>query len=333
VSKISLSDLNFKYGTSKNQILKNKQPAGKELCWKNWPLPLLMSQKKARRWGVFFKSMTFAYLAIVLAMVIYPNFEAEIGAQSQHTAVIDVLGMIAEGEPANADSIIEGLRDALKDKNTKGVILNINSPGGSAVQSAYVFEEIRRQKVKHPDMPIYSVVGDMCASGGYYIASASDKIYVSQASIIGSIGVIMNGFGFTHVMEKLGVERRLLTAGTHKAMLDPFSPENQQESKHMQTLLDQVHQQFITAVKLGRGDRLKETPEMFSGLVWTGEQGVNLGLADGFGSVDSVARDIIGTDETVNFTQNERLIDRLAGKFGASFAHAISTAIKSIDLQ
>jgi protease IV len=277
--------------------------------------------------------MTFAYLAIVLAMVIYPNFEAEIGAQSQHTAVIDVLGMIAEGEPANADSIIEGLRDALKDKNTKGVILNINSPGGSAVQSAYVFEEIRRQKVKHPDMPIYSVVGDMCASGGYYIASASDKIYVSQASIIGSIGVIMNGFGFTHVMEKLGVERRLLTAGTHKAMLDPFSPENQQESKHMQTLLDQVHQQFITAVKLGRGDRLKETPEMFSGLVWTGEQGVNLGLADGFGSVDSVARDIIGTDETVNFTQNERLIDRLAGKFGASFAHAISTAIKSIDLQ
>jgi protease IV len=292
-----------------------------------------MSKKKARRWGVFFKSMTFAYLAIVLAMVIYPNFEAEIGAQSQHTAVIDVLGMIAEGEPANADSIIEGLRDALKDKNTKGVILNINSPGGSAVQSAYVFEEIRRQKVKHPDMPIYSVVGDMCASGGYYIASASDKIYVSQASIIGSIGVIMNGFGFTHVMEKLGVERRLLTAGTHKAMLDPFSPENQQESKHMQTLLDQVHQQFITAVKLGRGDRLKETPEMFSGLVWTGEQGVNLGLADGFGSVDSVARDIIGTDETVNFTQNERLIDRLAGKFGASFAHAISTAIKSIDLQ
>ncbi|MDD2738407.1 MAG: signal peptide peptidase SppA [Methylomonas lenta] len=290
-------------------------------------------QKKARRWGVFFKSITFAYLAIVLAMVIYPNFEAEIGVQSQHTAVIDVLGMIAEGEPANADSIIEGLRDALKDKNTKGVILNINSPGGSAVQSAYVFEEIRRQKVKHPDMPIYSVVGDMCASGGYYIASASDKIYVSQASIIGSIGVIMNGFGFTNVMEKLGVERRLLTAGAHKAMLDPFSPENQQESKHMQTLLDQVHQQFITAVKLGRGDRLKETPEMFSGLVWTGEQGVNLGLADGFGSVDSVARDIIGTDETVNFTQNERLIDRLAGKFGASFAHAISTAIKSIDLQ
>lgn len=290
-------------------------------------------QKKARRWGVFFKSMTFAYLAVVLALVIYPNFEAEIGSESQHVAVIDVLGMIAEGESANAESIIEGLQDALKDKNTKGVILNINSPGGSAVQSAYVFEEIRRQKVKHPDVPIYSVVADMCASGGYYIASASDKIYVSQASIIGSIGVIMNGFGFTDVMEKLGVERRLLTAGMHKAMLDPFSPENQQESKHMQTLLDQVHQQFIAAVKLGRGDRLKETPEMFSGLVWTGEQGVNLGLADGFGSVDSVARDVIGTEEKVNFTPNERLIDRLAGKFGASFAQAISVAIKSINLQ
>lgn len=290
-------------------------------------------QKKARRWGVFFKSLTFAYLAVVLAMVIYPNFEADMGTQSQHTAVIDVLGMIAEGEPANADSIIEGLREALKDKNTKGVVLNINSPGGSAVQAAYVFEEIRRQKVKHPDIPVYSVVSDMCASGGYYIASASDKIYVSQASIIGSIGVIMNGFGFTSVMEKLGVERRLLTAGTHKAMLDPFSPENQQESKHMQTLLDQVHQQFIAAVKQGRGDRLKEIPEMFSGLVWTGEQGVNLGLADDFGSVDSVARDVIGAEEKVNFTPTQRLIDRLAGKFGASFAHAISTMVKSIDLQ
>lgn len=284
-------------------------------------------QKKARRWGVFFKCLMFAYLTVVLALVIYPNFEADMGTQSQHTAVIDVLGMIAEGEPANADSIIEGLRDALKDKNTKGVVLNINSPGGSAVQAAYVFAEIRRQKNKHPDIPIYSVVSDMCASGGYYIASASDKIYVSQASIIGSIGVIMNGFGFTSVMEKLGVQRRLLTAGVHKAMLDPFSPENQQENNHMQTLLDQVHEQFIAAVRQGRGDRLKETPEMFSGLVWTGEQGVDLGLADDFGSVDSVAREVIGAEEKVNFTPSQRLIDRLAGKFGASFAHAISAML------
>ncbi|QPK65060.1 signal peptide peptidase SppA [Methylomonas sp. LL1] len=290
-------------------------------------------QKKARRWGIFFKFLTFAYLAVALGLLVYPRFEAEISSGKQHAAVIDVLGMIAEGESANATTVIEGLRDAVKDKNTKGIILNINSPGGSAVQSAYIYDEIRRQKAEHPDMPIYSVVGDMCASGGYYIASASDKIYVSQASLIGSIGVIMNGFGFSNVLEKLGVERRLLTAGEHKALLDPFSPVKEQETKHMQSLLDQVHQQFIAAVKQGRGDRLKETPDMFSGLVWTGEEGVKLGLADDFGSVDSVAREVIGTEEQLNFTPQERLIDRLAGKFGASFAHALGTAVKSINFQ
>lgn len=293
----------------------------------------LDEQRKTRRWGIFFKLMTFSYLAVVLALVAYPNFEAEMTATKQHAAVIDVFGMIAEGEAANADTIIEGLRDAVKDKNTKGIILNINSPGGSAVQSAYIYDEIRRQKVEHPDMPIYAVVGDMCASGGYYIAAASDKIYVSHASIIGSIGVIMNGFGFTNVLEKLGVERRLLTAGEHKAMLDPFSPLKSQEAKHMQSLLDQVHQQFITAVKQARGDRLKETPEMFSGLVWTGEESVRLGLADDFGSVDSVARQVFGTEEKLNFTPQERLIERLAGKMGASFAHAMGTMVNSINFQ
>lgn len=290
-------------------------------------------QKKARRWGVFFKFMTFAYLAAVTALWVYPQFEADMVAGQEHAAVVDVLGMIAEGEAANADTVIEGLRDAIKDKNTKGIILNINSPGGSAVQSAYVYDEIRRLKTEHPDVPIYSVVGDMCASGGYYIASASDKIFVSQASIIGSIGVIMNGFGFANVLEKLGVERRVLTAGEHKAFMDPFSPLNAVETKHMQAMLDQVHQQFIDAVKVARGDRLKQTPDMFSGLVWSGEEGVKLGLADGFGSVDSVAREVLGTDEKVNFTPHERLLDRLAGKFGASFAHAFGTAVKNIELR
>lgn len=290
-------------------------------------------QKKTRRWSVFFKLLTFAYLAVGLGMFVYPRFDAKISTQTEHAAVIDVQGMIVEGDSANADSIINGLRDAIKDTNTKGIILNINSPGGSAVQSAYVYDEIRRQKAEHPDMPIYAVVGDMCASGGYYIASAADKIFVNQASLIGSIGVLMNGFGFSNVLEKLGVERRLLTAGEHKAMLDPFSPVNQQEAKHMQGLLDQVHQQFITAVKQGRGDRLKQTTDMFSGLVWTGEEGVKLGLADGFGSVDTVARDILGTEEKVNFTPQERLLDRLAGKFGATFAHAIGLSVKSIQLQ
>ncbi len=287
-------------------------------------------QKAARRWGIFFKLLTFAYLTVALGIVIYPKFKDGIDSTTaEHVAIVDVLGQIVEGEAASADTVIEGLRDAAKDKNTKGIILNINSPGGSPVQSAYIYDEIRRLKAQHPQLPIYAVVGDMCASGGYYVASATDKIFVNQASIIGSIGVIMNGFGFTSVLDKLGVERRLLTAGQHKAMLDPFSPVNQQESKHMQSLLDQVHQQFIGAVREGRGKRLKETdaPEMFSGLIWTGTEGVRLGLADDFGSVDSVARDQLGTEEKVNFTPQERLIDRLAGKFGASFGHAIASSL------
>jgi protease IV len=314
----------------------HKQPGWEKDIVEKLAFAALNEQKTTRRWGIFFKLLTFAYLVAVLGIAIYPRFKDEISTSGkQHAAVVDVLGVIAEGEAANADTVIEGLRDAVKDKNTKGIILNINSPGGSPVQSAYIFDEIRRLKKQHPDLPIYSVVGDMCASGGYYIASAADKIYVNQASIIGSIGVIMNGFGFTNVLEKLGVERRLLTAGEHKAMLDPFSPAKEQETKHMQSLLDQVHQQFISAVREGRGNRLKEveTPDMFSGLVWTGTEGVKLGLADDFGSVDSVAREALGTEEKLNFTPREKLIDRLAGKFGASFGHAISSLAQTAKLQ
>lgn len=293
----------------------------------------LTEQRNARRWGIFFKLLTFGYLVAVLMIAVYPQMETNKHGGEQHVAIIDVLGMIAEGEAANADSIIDGLREAAKDSNTKGIILNINSPGGSAVQAAYVFDEIRRQKAEHPNLPIYSVVGDICASGGYYIAAASDKIYVSPASLIGSIGVVMNGFGFSNVLEKLGVERRLMTAGEHKAMLDPFSPVKQQETQHMQSLLDQVHQQFIGAVRQGRGERLKETPDMFSGLIWSGEQSVELGLADAFGSVDSVARNDLGVEETINFTPQEHLIDRLAGKFGAAFGHSIAMAFRNVPLQ
>ncbi len=317
-------------------IIDHNKPGWEKDIVEKLAFAALNEQKTTRRWGIFFKLLTFAYLIALLGIAIYPRFKDEISSSGkQHAAVVDVLGVIAEGEAANANTVIEGLRDAAKDKNTKGIILNINSPGGSPVQSAYIFDEIRRLKKQHPDLPIYSVVGDMCASGGYYIASASDKIYVNQASIIGSIGVIMNGFGFTHVLEKLGVERRLLTAGAHKAMMDPFSPENEVETKHMQAMLDQVHQQFISAVREGRGNRLKEaeTPDMFSGLVWTGTEGVKLGLADDFGSVDSVARDTLGTEEKLNFTPQERLIDRLAGKFGASFGHAISSLAHTTTLQ
>ncbi|MCK5897729.1 MAG: signal peptide peptidase SppA [Methylococcales bacterium] len=297
-------------------------------------LAAVVEQRRSRRWANFFKSLMFLYLIGILMVMVYPLMDKELsGGGKPHTAVIDILGVIAETEDANAEDIIKGLRAAAKNKQTKGIILNINSPGGSPVQSAYIYDEIRLIKAKYPKLPIYSVVGDICASGGYYIAAASDKIFVNPASIIGSIGVIMNGFGFVDVLEKLGVERRLLTAGSHKAMLDPFSPSNEVETAHMQALLDEVHQQFIDAVRQGRGDRLKETEEMFSGLVWTGAKGVKLGLADGFGSVDSIAQKEIGAKKRLNFTVRKQFLDELIGELGASFAHELNTKLFNFSLR
>jgi protease IV len=291
-------------------------------------------QTRARRWGIFFKSLIFIYLFAIFGMAMYPKIKQDLGVDSKyHTAVVDVVGVIAEDKDSNAADIIESLRDAVKDKNTKGIILHSNSPGGSPVQSAYVYEEIRNIKKEHPDLPVYAVVSDICASGCYYIASASDKIFVNQSSLIGSIGVLMDGFGFVDGMQKLGVERRLLTAGAHKAMLDPFSPPKPDETNYMQGLLDQVHQQFIGAVKAGRGDRLKETPDMFSGLVWTGETGVKLGVADGFGNDDFVAKNIIGAEKLVDFTQQGNLMDKISGKLGASFGQAIGSLIQAPSLR
>ena len=316
-----------------------KTEASRESGWEReviekLALAAVTEQTRARRWSVFFKSLMFAYLIAIFGVAMYPTIKQDMGGNSKdHTAVIDVVGVIAEDKDSNAADIIESLRDAVKDKHTKGIILHSNSPGGSPVQSAYVYEEIRNIKKEHPDLPVYAVVSDICASGCYYIASASDKIFVNQSSLIGSIGVLMDGFGFVDVMQKLGVERRLLTAGAHKAMLDPFSPPKEDETKYMQGLLDQVHQQFIGAVKAGRGDRLKETPDMFSGLVWTGEAGVKLGVADGFGNDDHVAKDIIGAEKLVDFTQQGRLIDKIAGKLGASFGQAISSLMQGPTLR
>ena len=294
----------------------------------------ITEQRRARRWGVFFKGLMFLYLLVVFGVAMYPKFKQDIGAGGEyHTAVVDVVGAIAEDKEANADSIIESLRDAVKDKHTKGIILHANSPGGSPVQSSYVYEEIRKIKKEHPDLPIYSVVSDICASGCYYIASASDKIFVNPSSLIGSIGVLMDGFGFVDVMQKMGVERRLLTAGAHKAMLDPFSPPKEDETRYMQGLLDQVHQQFIGAVKAGRGDRLKETPDMFSGLVWTGEEGVKLGVADAYGNQDTVAKELIGAEKLVDFTHQEQLLDKIAGKLGASFGQSIGSMVQGLSLR
>jgi len=317
-----------------NQQEKELKPNWERDVIEKLALAAVTEQTRARRWSVFFKSLMFVYLIALFVVAMYPKLKQDMGVDGKgHTAVIDVVGVIAENKDATAENIIESLRNAVKDKNTKGIILHANSPGGSPVQSSYVYDEIRKIKKDHPDLPIYAVVSDICASGCYYIASASDKIFVNQASLVGSIGVLMDGFGFVDIMEKMGVERRLLTAGAHKAMLDPFSPPKEDETRYMQGLLDQVHQQFIGAVKAGRGDRLKETPEMFSGLVWTGEEGVKLGIADAFGSDDYVAREIIGAEELVDFTREERLLDRLAGKLGATFGQAIGSFAQGLSLR
>lgn len=297
-------------------------------------LAAIAEQTRARRWSIFFKTLMFLYLFIISGIAVYPKVsETFAGASKDHTAVIDIVGMIAEGKEADAQTIIDGLKDAVKNEHTKGIILHANSPGGSPVQSSYVYEEIRKLKKEHPNMPIYTVVSDICASGCYYIVSASDKIFVNPSSLVGSIGVLMDGFGFVDVMQKLGIERRLFTAGTHKAMLDPFSPPKEDEKRYVQSLLDQVHQQFINSVKTGRGDRLKENPELFSGLVWTGEEGIKLGIVDGVGTQDYVAKELIGAEKLINFSHQERLIDRIAGKLGASLALALGNLAETATLR
>jgi protease-4 len=281
-------------------------------------------QRRSRRWGIFFKSLLALYLGGALWMAYKPWSGSTSGKEGDgHTAVIDVAGVIAPGQPASADNIIQGLRDALEDKHTRGIILRVNSPGGSPVQSAYVYDEIRRLKKLKPDLAIHAVVADMCASGGYYIASAADKIYVNSASVVGSIGVIMGSFGFVDTMKKFGVERRIMTAGEHKALMDPFAPVDPVAKQHMQGVLGQVHQQFIDAVKQGRGARLKETPDMFSGLIWTGAEGIKLGLADELGDVRHVAEDVIGAKKLVDFNPEENFLDRVSRRFGASVGHVL----------
>ena len=281
----------------------------------------LKEQKAARRWGLFFKALLFIYL-FTLLFIALGWFGGGAKSSSAHTALIDISGVIGAGDAVNADSFTASLQDAYDNKGTKGIILRINSPGGSPVQAGIINDEIKRQKKLHPAIPVYAVVEDICASGGYYIAVAADKIYVDKASIVGSIGVLMDGFGFTGTMEKLGVERRLLTAGTNKAMLDPFSPVNPKHVEFAQTMLNEIHEQFKAVVREGRGSRLKETPETFSGLFWSGEQGIKMGLADALGSSDYVAREVIKQEEIVDFTYQEGIADRFAKRLGASMASA-----------
>jgi len=284
----------------------------------------IQEQRRARHWSIFFKVLTFGYLFFLLFLFMGWVGEHADGSLSgsKHTALIELNGVISSDSNANADNLIGSLQEAFKDKNTAGIILRINSPGGSPVQAGLVNDEMRRLRALHPDIPLYVVVEDMCASGGYYIAAAADKIYVNKASIVGSIGVLMDGFGFTGTMQKLGVERRLMTAGNNKGFMDPFSPRNPKHEEFTKGLLADIHQQFIDVVKQGRGKRLHETPEMFSGLFWTGDKAIQLGLADEIGSVDSVARDVIKVENLVDFTTHEGFADRLAKKFGAGVASA-----------
>ncbi len=282
----------------------------------------LQEQRRARYWSTFFKVLTFIYL-FTLLFIAMDWIGPGAGVSKSHTALIEIQGVIGAGEEVTADSVNSSLQAAFEDKNTKGVILRINSPGGSPVQAGLINEEIKRQRKLHPKVPVYAVVEDICASGGYYIAAAADNIYVDKASIVGSIGVLMDGFGFTGTMEKLGVERRLMTAGENKAMLDPFSPENPKHKAFAQSMLDEIHQQFISVVREGRGKRLKETPETFSGLFWSGETSIKMGLADALGSADYVAREIIKEENIVDFTAEENLADRFAKRLGASFAGKI----------
>lgn len=289
----------------------------------------LQEQKTARRWGIFFKVLTFLYLFTLLAYAVGWVVKDGKVAVGEHTALIEIAGVIQAGGEVNADAVMSSLADAYDDKGTKGIILRINSPGGSPVQSGIINQEIRRQKKLHPKIPVYAVVEDICASGGYYIAAAADKIYVDQASIVGSIGVLMNGYGFTGAMEKLGVERRLLTAGKNKAMLDPFSPVKPEHQAFAQAMLDEIHEQFKTVVRQGRGDRLKETPDTFSGLFWSGEKSIEIGLADALGSADSVARDVIKHEKIVDFTYQESYADRFAKQLGASIAKHVGLDVAS----
>lgn len=296
-------------------------------------LASLSEQKSARRWGVFFKILLFTYLFIVLAYVVGWVVKEGKVAVGEHSALINIAGVIQPGGDVNAETVISSLTEAYEDEGTKGIILRINSPGGSPVQAGMINEEIKRQKKLHPKIPVYAVVEDICASGGYYIAAAADKIYVDRASIVGSIGVLMDGYGFTGTMEKAGVERRLLTAGKNKAMLDPFSPVNPEHKAYAQTLLDEIHEQFKTVVRQGRGDRLKETDETFSGLFWSGEQSIKIGLADALGSTDYVAREVIKQKEIVDFTYHENFADRFAKRLGASIAKQIGFDVQSETLR
>jgi protease IV len=289
----------------------------------------LREQRRARRWGIFFKLLTFGFLFFVLFAALGAWTGTERLCLDKCTAMVEIQGEIDATGRASADNVISGLQAAFKNKGTQGVVLKINSPGGSPVQAGEINDEIRRLRGKYPDTPIYAVVEEICASGAYYVAVAADKIYVDKASLVGSIGVIMDGFGFVGTLDKLGIERRALTAGDNKAFLDPFSPLSAKQKEYAQQMLGDIHQQFIAVVRAGRGSRIKDSPELFSGLVWNGKRSIELGLTDALGSVRSVARDVVKAEDIVDFTVQENVAERVARKFGAAMGRSVAASIQA----
>lgn len=306
-------------------------PANPEAPWERQALNTLLSamlseQRTARRWKVFLRLMWLVLAGVLVWNLVSYNAQA-VSPTMTHTAMVAVKGEIADGTDASAENIIAAMRSALDDEGSRALVLVINSPGGSPVQAGLIYDEVRRLRKLH-GKPIYAVVEESCASAAYYLASAADKIFVDKASIVGSIGVLMDGFGFTGLMDKLGVERRLMTAGENKGFMDPFSPQTAKQRTHAQAMLDQIHEQFITAVRQGRGERLKETPDMFSGLFWTGEQAVEMGLADGLSSLDGVAREVVQAADVIDYTRYENMAERLAKRFGAAIGEASVKALR-----
>lgn len=301
-----------------------------ELAWERKTIENLLlmgikEQRRARRWRIFFRLIFILFVAAFIYLLFFAKKATLVENTKPHTALVDVSGVIMPNADANADQVAKGLRAAFKDKKAVGLIVRINSPGGTPVQAAYIYDEIRRLKNTRPDMKVYAVCSDICASAAYYIASASDYIYANPASLIGSIGVVLNSFGFVDSMNKLGIERRMITAGNEKGFLDPFSPLKQEDVKYAKDMLEEVHKQFINNVKAGRGTRLKETPEMFSGLVWTGSQALPLGLIDGFGSAGFVAREVIKHDTIVDYTAKPGYLVQVFRNVGANFSHHLDS--------
>ncbi|MES2663910.1 MAG: S49 family peptidase [Pseudomonadota bacterium] len=292
-------------------------------------LDVVTEKRRARRWSVFFKLAGLTYLIAIVAMISAQSGKDLTGQTTAHTGLITLDGEIGANASANADTVVTGLRDAFDNESAKAVVIRINSPGGSPVQSDMIYNEIRRLRALHTDKKVYAVITDMGASGAYYVASAADEIYASPASLVGSIGVISSNFGFAGLMEKLGIERRVFAAGDNKSMLDPFTPLHENQVEHLQVMLEKIHRQFETAVRQGRGNRLKDDPDLFSGLFWTGEQAKDLGLIDGFGTPGSVARDKVGSEDIVDYTPKSNSFDHWAKKLGVMASKAVTSALSS----